>query len=612
MVHRPRALRAGVLLALAALITGASGVLASSPGTDVRLTNDAPGTSGYVSADVLAGVSSYTDATLRECSTSRGRENEPALAIDPRNPSVMVGSSNDYCAVYNGGVDANRAPIASGPIWLGYYRSVNGGATFQSSLVPGYPGDASQLGALAKIRTASSGDPVVAWDAEGRLFMGSESSDDPAGTLKGFGDSWVARYVNPEGSTGAPASDGLLFAGSTVVAKGASAPNYNGKFNDKTAIEADRTDTACRGNVYFSWSRFNGSGRNAIYISRSIDHGATFSQPTKLSESDHDVQFPDISVTSDGTVYVTYRQYGAAQQPDAVEIVKSTDCGATFSKPRTLQTFSPMGLIDVTVGGGSARDCGDGSLACTSGYTFFRGDTQVRSTTDQADRTHQWVYILYDAIVPNSQVPTGTSFGWADKPGAGGQSAIYFLRYDGATGALAGAPQQIAPVNKGQQIFPDLAVDAGTIHALWWDSRNDAMNDASSFRQRPIGNDANGNVGAGFDVYAATRLISGGSWSSVTRLTDVTSNGQYEQFSGRTIPFGGDYLWIDSKGGTTFGVWTDWRNTAAGPDQREVTADESGADVHQCRTQLSSGSWTGDTCPRAGGLDQDIYGDLAP
>ena len=33
-----------------------------------------------------------------------------------------------------------------------------------------------------------------------------------------------------------------------------------------------------------------------------------------------------------------------------------------------------------------------------------------------------------------------------------------------------------------------------------------------------------------------------------------------------------------------------------------------GADVLQCRVSATAG----DTCPRAGGLDQNIYGDLAP
>ena len=41
-------------------------------------------------------------------------------------------------------------PDALGPIWEGYYRSENGGASFVSSLVPGYPEDVSPYGQIAK------------------------------------------------------------------------------------------------------------------------------------------------------------------------------------------------------------------------------------------------------------------------------------------------------------------------------------------------------------------------------------------------------------------------------------------------------------------------------
>lgn len=598
------------LSGVVAMVTGTA-AFASTPGADVRLSNDAPAAPGYVSADDLAGLSHYTDATLDECSRSRGRQNEPALAIDPRDPRVMVGSSNDYCGVYNDGENSDGAPIASGPIWLGYYRSENGGASFVSSLVPGYPGDTSTLGQAAAVRTASAGDPVAAWDAEGRLFMGAESSDDPALTKKTFGDVWVARYVNPDGATGSTLSDGKRFAGTALVARGSSAPNLLGKFNDKTSIEADRTSSACAGNVYFAWSRFTGNGGVAIYVSRSTDHGVTFSTPMKVSASVHGVQNPDIAVTSNGHVYITFRQFAAHGQADAIDVVRSTDCGRTFSPPAELTTFTPMDVTDRYVSGGQARDCGDGAEACQSGFTFFRADTGPRSTADQADAEHEWVHVLYEAIVPGTEVSTGTTFGWTGISGQGGQSAIYYLRYDGASGATT-VPEPVDEEPVGQQLFPDLAVDGGIIHALWWDSRNDSRNTAETFMLRPVGNDGAGNVGPALDVFATTRAVTGGAWSAPTRLSDLTTNGDFEQFSGRTIPFAGDYLWIDSKGGVTFGVWTDWRDTVSGVDQRETTLDEMGADVKQCRTQRSDGSFTGDTCPRAGGLDQNIYGDLAP
>src|SRR5207249_6075765 len=103
------------------------------------------------------------------------------------------------------------------------------------------------------------------------------------------------------------------FIRSVTVAKGSAAPNLLGKFNDKTAIEVDRTGGACDGNVYFAWSRFTGntsSGYNSsIYVVRSTDRGATWSSPMKISQTVHDIQGPDISVTGDGHVYVTYREF---------------------------------------------------------------------------------------------------------------------------------------------------------------------------------------------------------------------------------------------------------------------------------------------------------------
>ncbi|MEO8437318.1 MAG: sialidase family protein, partial [Chloroflexota bacterium] len=292
----------GISLGILASVAVIGGTLAAG---NVRLTNDVE--DGYISAYTLATGIHYTDDTLDECGVSRGRQNEPAVEMDPRDPNVLIGSSNDYCGVYQ--PPGDPAPTPVGPIWLGYYRSEDAGATFQSSLVPGYPDDTSPYAALAHIRTASSGDPVIAWDAHGRAFMGSESSDDPAGSFKTFGDVWVAVYDNKDGPTGDTANDGKRFVRSEIVNRGSSAPFLLGVFNDKTAIEADRTGLSCDGYVYFAWSRFTGNGTNNIYIARSMDHGATWSKAKSLTPVAQDVQFPDISVTANGHVYVTFRQF---------------------------------------------------------------------------------------------------------------------------------------------------------------------------------------------------------------------------------------------------------------------------------------------------------------
>jgi hypothetical protein len=627
--------------ALAACVTVlfAGAVSASTPGGDVKLTHDA-NDPGYVSAYTLATGVPYTDDTLAECSISRGRQNEPAIAVDPRNTNVILGSSNDYCGVYNRGVEAG----AVGPIWLGYYRSENGntGATFTSSLVPGYPDDISPYGQKAKqaVRTASAGDPVIAWDAQGRAFFGSESSDDPAGTPKTFGDVWVATFDNPGGPTGDPQNDGKRYRQTVVVARGSSAPNLLGKFNDKTTIEADHNSSGrCDNNVYFAWSRFSGNaGGVGIYFSRSTNHGVTFSHPKKLSQTISDVQFPDIAITGNDNVYVVFRSFdsGRGHEGNSFYYVRSTDCGATFSRPKLLTDFiendaqdvgapeePPAQSVDDDPNGeeeptaeGNARDCGDFETHCESGYTFFRRDTQPRATADQFDTAQgrrDWFYVVYDATKPGTETPSGTTYGTIES-GLASQAGIFFTRVNGATGAHT-APELIDDQETGHQIFPDISADnpdqasRGTVHTIWWDSRNDACYDV----RRPIGNCEDRSTVPSLDAFSAVSDDFGASWAT-SRVSDVTTNPNYEQFSNRAVPFAGDYLYVSSVNDFSYGVWTDWRNTVQGIDPREAPEDEDAttADVHQCRTQDANGTWSGDLCPHDGGLDQNIYGDYTP
>jgi hypothetical protein len=608
----PRLLPLASLFAFCAVTAGAA---------NVRLSKDT--SNGYVSTYTLATGNAYTDNVLSECANARGRQNEPSVAVNPRDTRVIVGSSNDYCGVFQG----NNPPAATGPIWLGYYRSQDGGSTFVSSLVPGYPGDTSPYASLAHIRTASSGDPVIAWDGHGRVYFGSESSDDPAGTKKTFGDEWVARFDNPDGPGGNTLKDGTRFLGSEIVAKGSSAPNLLGKFHDKTAIEADRTGGACDANVYFAWSRFTGAaGGSNIYFSRSTNQGASWSPPMNLTPDIKNVQDPDISVTGNGHVYVTF-DMGATNsgQTDAIAIAKSVDCGKTFSKPVIVTTVAGYAVLDVATpqpvptssfldedslgegtkaAGSLSRDCGDFLDACQSGFTFFRRAWSPRSTADQYDPAHEWIYIVYDAAKPGTEADTGTTYG-TSQPGRASQSGVYFLRYDGVTGSVS-QKRLLDDRAVGHQFFADISADGGVLHALWWDSRNDPAYSVT----RPIGNDAAGNTTPSLDVYATRSNDRGATWTTPVRVTEVSSNGNYEQFDGRSVPFAGDYLWLTSFGDFAFGAWTDWRNTVAGPDPRESTP--SNADVKQCRVLDPVTGWGPDTCPRDGGLDQDIFGAAVP
>ena len=137
-----------VLALVASVSVGLFGAAFAAPaGADVRLSHDAVDP-GYVSSYTLATGVPYTDATLQECSRARGRQNEPAVAVDPRNPNVILGSSNDYCGVYNGPT-RRITPPRRGRSGSATTAQRAAASSYVSSLVPGYPDDRSPYASLA-------------------------------------------------------------------------------------------------------------------------------------------------------------------------------------------------------------------------------------------------------------------------------------------------------------------------------------------------------------------------------------------------------------------------------------------------------------------------------
>lgn len=119
-----------------------------------------------------------------------------------------------------------------------------------------------------------------------------------------------------------------------------------------------------------------------------------------------------------------------------------------------------------------ARDCGDGPFVCSSGYVFHRSASQVRITADPTPAGNpNAAYVVYDASVPGSQTPTGTSFGTIEA-GTGSQASIHFIKTTNG-GATWSMPALIDAQVKGHQFFPDIDADNGRLHAVWQDSRND-------------------------------------------------------------------------------------------------------------------------------------------
>jgi hypothetical protein len=527
------------------------------------------------------------DATADDADPNDGggekQQNEPAVAVDPTDPTHVVASWNEYC----------HSDRADGFLGLGF--STDSGETWVSSLTPGYPADTSSEGQESPLfgHQNEGSDPLLAFNTHGVLYTGGLAFNDAKPNKSVI---YVTRW-------GAHPSGGLPYdyERTTRVGRAGSANGLvAGKFTDKPMMEVDRTDSQYNGNVYVCWSRFVGvSGRTKIFFSRSTNGGRTFSQEQALS-SGKDVQGCDITVEADGDVYVIWgtRDTRSAIDAEGVGLARSHNGGRTFAKPRQVGTFQRYFPFD------SARDCGDGPDLCPSEFVFARIPLEPRVTSDPSG-TLPGVYVTYNAVDPSTITESNTSYDSAG-PGSGlvGRGVVY------VTQSLDNGRSWNTPVKvdnaagSGHQYFPDVDAIDGTLVAMWQDNRG---SDYSV--QRPIGNTADAtSSGATVGTFAAYST-NGTDFTPLGMVSSERQSIQYEMFDARSVPFLGDYNWV-SLVGTPEGIsgymaWTDNRDVLPGTDPRETTQD--GFDVHMC-VNVTDGVAGPNTCPNAGGFDQNIYG----
>lgn len=96
------------------------------------------------------------------------RQNEPSIAVSSRNDQHLMGAANDYRTVDLPGL----VDKATGDAWLGIFKSFDGGQTWKSTLLPGYPQDTTAAGAASPLKGYDAGaDPTVRAGANGLLHM---------------------------------------------------------------------------------------------------------------------------------------------------------------------------------------------------------------------------------------------------------------------------------------------------------------------------------------------------------------------------------------------------------------------------------------------------------
>jgi hypothetical protein len=419
---------------------------------------------------------------------------ETSIAVDPRNPNVIAAGAGDL-------------RLKEGGDWEGYYRSTDGGATWTSRLIPGFPGDSSAEGLASPLnRFDGCIDPSLAFDRQGNLYFSGTCSKITAEGAPDFGTFgvFVAKFSD----------DGAAYVGATVVDSGALNPDF-------PKIAVDTTGGSNDGNVYVE---FTHDTDGQTLFSRSTDGGRSFSQPLAVLspginfnvaiDPDGNIYFATADV-SNGNVYVTAAhcaggdgRHGCKRQAsDHADgsAAKSAEGGLSFSSPVVAATITPI-------------------------PTSFPGNNLgVASPTVTIAADEHGVYLVMD------DYSTGSS------------NVLFTRSTDG--GSNWTRPIQVNDVAQGQHFYPTIAVSRGILSVAWYDSR--------------LGQLPSGTI-TSLDTFYAESRDGGSSFSKNVRVSDVSFDPNQVLFP-LFVPlcqcaFVGDYIGIAAGPDAVHVIWTDNRN----------------------------------------------------
>ncbi len=367
------------------------------------------------------------------------RQNEPSLAVSTRNPLHLLAGANDYRTVDMPGLPDDEV---TGDSWLGVFKSYDGGESWISTLLPGYPQDYSIQGMSSPLKGyQAAADPVLRAGTNGLFYYSGIAFDrEDLGKSVAF----VARYIdNNNQERGDPIKyiDTAIIdmeIGETLIDKPWIAVDIprSGSITVPIVVPDIPVQHIPTGNVYISYAVFSGkeeSFRSKILFSRSTDCGATWSIPIEISEKNFISQGTTVAVDPrNGFIYVAWRHFGLQEGLDAIYITKSTNGGVTFTNPFKVTEVEPF-------------DQGTTNIS-------FRTNSYPTMTVDNSGN----IYLA-----------------WSQRGiGLEGDSCIVLATSE--NGLKWSTPKAVdSPGMRGHQIMPSLTFAAGKLMMVWHDQRYD-------------------------------------------------------------------------------------------------------------------------------------------
>jgi len=269
------------------------------------------------------------DVTVNQ-DTAGAPQNETAIAVDPNNPQRIVAGANDYVTRTWTCTIAGTPCSALADSYSGTYFSNDGGETWcctatdpnhLGTLIPG-------VERLTGGQYDAGGDPSVAFDSRGNVYYAG------LGFNRGSAPNTVTVSRGTFGGSGALSWSAPTFINQTTS---------SAILNDKEWIAVDHNPASpFRDRVYVTWTRFLFNASNGRYVQSPIafvsssDGGRTFTAPKLISGNALYGQGSRPVVGPDGSLYVFWDGSTRQAATDSTYVVKSTDGGATWSKPKAI------------------------------------------------------------------------------------------------------------------------------------------------------------------------------------------------------------------------------------------------------------------------------------
>jgi hypothetical protein len=401
------------------------------------------------------------------------KQNEPSVAVSTVDPCDLVAGANDYRAVnieFPNNPAGKQEDKEIGDAWLGWYESTDCGATWYSTLLPGFQQDVSPEGLASPVKGLTTGaDPVVRSGAAGTFYylfiaFNRGSNVGKLALARAIDHNDRESFIDPDKMPDISLRrqrSPIKYINTIEVARGSA-----GQFIDKpylavfpaangTCLMDGRTVPAT--NVYVSWTEFIGnsdvSTRTKVYFAQSTDCGATWQPATKLTEGYPFNQGSVIAVNPKNPldIYVIWRQLRSDRTVDAMLYARSIDGGRSFTKAQ----FVP-GL-----GEGQYKPFDQNTTSTLLGNSTITFRTVGYPTAIFTDEGPGYLYLaVTQPLTPN------------ETPSLGGiNSRVMVMRTDGTS--WSSLEPAVPFGGNTHQIMPALTYAAGKLQLIWYDLRFD-------------------------------------------------------------------------------------------------------------------------------------------